>query len=69
MIILTLAILIFLLWIGYHLTGALLAALLWLCIKLPCAIIVGCLGIVCCASMLLIPIGLRCFQSVLCILI
>ena len=42
MIILCLTILTILLWIGYHITGALLAAIIWLCIKLPCAIIVCC---------------------------
>lgn len=36
MIILCLTILTILLWIGYHITGALLAAIIWLCVKLPC---------------------------------
>lgn len=62
MIIIYLAILTMLLWIGYHITGALLSAVIWLCIKLPCAIIVGCLGIACCVLVVLIPIGLRCFR-------
>lgn len=34
----------------------------WLCVKLPCAIIVCCFGIVCCVLILLFPIGLRCFR-------
>ena len=62
MIILCLAILTLLFWIGYHITGALLAAIIWLCVKLPCAIIVFCFGIVCCVLILLFPIGLRCFR-------
>ena len=39
-----LAMLTFLFWIGYHVTGALLAAAIWLFIKLPFALILGCLG-------------------------
>ena len=62
MIILCLAILTLLLWIGSHITGALLAAVIWLCIKLPCAIIVCRFGIVCCVLILLFHIGLRCFR-------
>ena len=55
MIILCLAILTLLFWIGYHITGALLTAIIWLCVKLPCAIIVCCFGIVCCVLVLLSP--------------
>ncbi len=62
MIITGLVILILLLWLGYHLAGALLSALIWLCIKLPCAIIIGSFGIMCCALIVLIPIGLLCFH-------
>ena len=62
MIIISLAIITGLLWVGYHITGALLAALLWLCIKLPCALIVACVGLVLCAMILTIPLGLKCFS-------
>lgn len=61
-IIIALAILTGLFWLGYHVTGALLSAAIWLFIKLPLAIIVFCLGIVCCVTLLLIPIGLKCFS-------
>ena len=60
-IIIALAILTGLFWLGYHVTGALLSAAIWLFIKLPLAIIVFCMGIVCCVTLLLIPIGLKCF--------
>ena len=57
-----LAMLTFLFWIGYHVTGALLAAAIWLFIKLPFALILGCLGLVCCITILLIPLGIKCFK-------
>ena len=60
-IIITLAVLMFLFWLGFHITGALLSAFIWLVIKLPFAIIVFCLGLACCATILLIPIGIKCF--------
>lgn len=60
-IIIVLAILTGLFWLGFHITGALLSAAFWLFVKLPLALIVFCLGIVCCVTLLLIPIGIKCF--------
>ena len=40
-ILITLAVLTFLFWIGFHVTGALLSAAIWLFIKLPIALILG----------------------------
>lgn len=57
-----LAILTGLFWIGYHVTGALLSAAIWFFIKLPFALILGCLGLVCCITILLIPLGGKCFK-------
>ena len=57
-----LAVLTGLFWIGYHVTGALLSAAIWLFIKLPFAIILGALGLVCCVTILLIPLGGKCFR-------
>ena len=57
-----LAVLTVLFWIGYHVTGALLTAAIWLFIKLPFALILGCLGLVCCITILLIPLGGKCFK-------
>ena len=62
-IMITLAVLTILLWVGYHITGALLSATIWLFIKLPLAIILACLGLVCCVTILLIPLGGKCFKS------
>lgn len=57
-----LALLTFLFWLGFHVTGALLSAVIWLFVKLPFAIILACLGLVCCVTILLIPIGGKCFS-------
>ncbi len=61
-IILVLALLTFLLWLGFHITGALLSASIWLFIKLPIAVLVGCLGFVLCITILLILLGIKCFK-------
>ena len=61
-LLITLAILTGLFWIGYHVTGALLSAAIWLFVKMPCAIILGGLGLVCCVTILLIPLGGKCFK-------
>lgn len=61
-IIITLAVLTLLFWIGFHITGALLSAVIWLFVKLPLSIIMVCLGLVCCVTILLIPIGGKCFK-------
>ncbi len=61
-LIVTLAVLFVLFWIGYHVTGALLSAAIWLFIKLPFAIIIACLGLMCCVTILLIPIGAKCLK-------
>lgn len=64
-IIITLIVLALLLWLGFHLTGALLSALFWLFVRLPLALLVFCLGIALCATLLLIPLGLKCFRLAL----
>lgn len=61
-IIIGLAALTLLFWLGFHITGALLSAAIWLFVKLPLAIIIACLGLVCCVTLLLIPIGGKCFK-------
>ena len=61
-IILALAMLTFLFWLGFHITGALLSATIWLFIKLPFALIIGLLGLACCITLLLIPLGVKCFK-------
>ena len=61
-IIITLALVTFLFWLGYRITGAILSAVIWLCIKVPFAIILCCIGILCCVTLLLIPIGWKCIK-------
>ncbi len=68
-LIFTLAVITFLLWIGYKLTGAVLQACIWLFIKVPLAAVVAVLGLVCCCTLILIPIGLRLFKTALKLLI
>lgn len=61
-IIIGLAMLSFLFWVGFKVTGALLTAFIWLAIKLPIAIVIFCLGLACCATLLLIPVGIKLFK-------
>ena len=61
-IIIALAVLTFLFWLGFSITGAMLSAVIWITIKLPLAIIIFCLGLACCITILLIPLGLKCFS-------
>lgn len=62
-IIIVLAVLTLLFWLGFHITGALLSAAIWLFIKLPFALILGCLGLVCCITILLIKFIIIDFHS------
>lgn len=57
-----LAVMTFLFGIGFHITGAFLSAAIWLFIQLPFAFILGCIGLVCCVTILLIPLGVKCFK-------
>lgn len=54
----TLGVLWCLLWIGFNLTGALLSACVWLFISVPLGAIACGMGIVCCLTIILIPVGL-----------
>lgn len=54
-----------LLGIGFKLTGALLAACIWLFIEIPIAFAVWIIGIVCCCTIILIPVGLGLFKVAL----
>lgn len=51
----------FVLWIGVMLTGALLAAGVWLFIKIPFALLLWAVGAILCCTILLIPLGMNCF--------
>ena len=45
-------------WIGFYLTGALILALVWVCIKLPLALILLAFVFACCCTLILIPLGI-----------
>ena len=53
----------FLLWIGFKLTGALITACLWLMIGLPVSIVMLVLGGLLCCTIILIPLGLICMKA------
>ena len=55
--------LVFLLSIGFRLTGALLTAIFWLVIQIPLAIVAMAIGLALCCTILLIPIGIVCLKA------
>lgn len=48
----------FMLWVGFKITGALITALIWLVIRMPLALAFWTVGIVCCCTIILIPVGI-----------
>ncbi len=60
---LTVLFVIFLLWIGFKLTGAILTACLWLMIGLPISLVMLVLGGILCCTVILIPVGLICMKA------
>lgn len=58
-----------LLWIGFKVTGAVLIGAFWLFIKVPLALITFLIGIVCCCTLILIPVGLGLFKVSISLLI
>lgn len=61
MILLSIAGFVVLFYIGLRITGAVLAALLWLCVSLPIPLVLWMLGLACCCTILLIPVGIKLF--------
>ena len=55
--------LMFLLSIGFRLTGALLGAVFWSVIQVPIAITAMAIGLVLCCTIILIPIGIGCMKA------
>ena len=49
--------------IAFKLTGAVLKACLWLTIFLPIGLVLGCLGLVCCCTIIFIPVGIGLFKA------
>lgn len=60
--IICLAMFTFVFWLGFHVAGALLSAAIWLFVKLPLAVFMACMGLIFCATILLIPLGGKCFS-------
>ena len=54
---------IFLLWIGFKLTGALITACLWLLIGLPVSLVMFVLGEILCCTIILISVVLLCMRA------
>ncbi|MBD5550266.1 MAG: hypothetical protein HDQ96_03690 [Lachnospiraceae bacterium] len=52
-----------LLWLGFKMTGALLKACIWLFILVPLAIGIWGIALICCCTLILIPIGIRLFTA------
>lgn len=48
-------------WLCFKFTSVMFSVFFWLFIKLPCAIILAGLGVVCFVTILLIPVGKVCF--------
>lgn len=49
-------------WLCFKFAGAVFSVLFWLFIKLPVAFGLAILGVVCCVTIILIPIGKGCFH-------
>lgn len=48
---------------AYFVTGALLKAIIWLCVLVPVALLLWGIGLICCCTLILIPVGLKLFGA------
>ena len=64
-----LAIMTFMLWLGFKITGALLKAVVWVFIIVPIALFIWMLALVCICTLILIPVGIKLFTAGLKILL
>lgn len=48
---------------AYLITGALLKAIIWLCVLVPVTLVLWGIGLVCCCTLILIPVGLKLFSA------
>lgn len=46
----------------FHLVGGILKLVLKLLVCVPCAIVIGVLGVALCCTLILIPLGMACFK-------
>lgn len=49
--------------VAYKVTGAILKALIWLFVLVPIAILLWVVALVCCCTILLIPVGIKLFTA------
>lgn len=61
-VIISLGLLTIFFWICFKFTSIVFSVLLWLFVKLQCAIILVLIGVVFCVTILLIPVGKGCFS-------
>ena len=62
-LIICLAVITGLFWLGFTITGAFLKAFVWLLLILPITLIIWNLGLVCCCTIILIPLGVWLFKA------
>lgn len=48
---------------AYFITGAVLKAIIWLCVLVPIALFLWAIGLACCCTLILIPVGLKLFMA------
>ena len=53
----------FMLWLGFKLTGAIFSACFWLFIEVPLAVAAGGIGLICCCTIILVPVGIWFFKT------
>ena len=51
------------LWLGFKMTGAMLKACIWLFILVPLAVGIWGVALLCCCTLILIPVGIRLFVA------
>lgn len=60
---LTIVILTVFLWLGFKLTGAVLKACIWLFLLIPFAFLIWGIALLCCCTLILIPVGIKLFAT------
>lgn len=50
-------------WLGFKMTGAILKACIWLFIFVPLALGIWGIALLCCCTLLLIPLGIKLFAA------
>ena len=50
------------LWLGFKLTGAVLMAGVWLFVEVPLSLLALAIGLACCCTVILIPVGMWFFK-------